>query len=788
MLNQSEIIRFKNVKKKLFDSYYSSLNDMQREAVYTVRGPLLVLAGAGSGKTTVLVKRIAHIIKFGDAVYTDEVPENINSAELSALESYAQAGLDSTTLEMLLCGFAYQKAQPYTILAFTFTNKAAGEIKERLEKVLGDSAADVWAGTFHSICVRILRKYIDRLGYSSDFTIYDTDDCKKLAGECVEKLELNPDRYTPKYIISTISRAKNSYANPENYFITDGDMADIYALYQKRLKEANAVDFDDIINLCVRLLSENEDINEYYSGRFKYVFVDEYQDTNKTQYMLMNLLASKYRNVMVVGDDDQSIYKFRGATVKNILNFDKEYEDAKTVYLEQNYRSTSTILSAANSVIKHNSVRKGKQLWTQLDEGEKIVVEQLPNQDSEASYVVEKIQELVTKEKYNFNDIAVLYRTNAQSMTLETTLSKSGIPHRLLSGTRFFDRKEIKDIVAYLAVINNNNDNLRLTRIINVPKRGIGKTSIEKLSALSEENSRSIMDLLINPDKELQLKNKNIIDFARFIKKYTDIKHDITVAELIRNVAVESGYIKMLEESLEDQQDKIDNINELISSAIKYQETSDLPTLSGFLEEVALVSDLDNYDTSSNAAVLMTIHSAKGLEFPIVFLVGMEENIFPSSLSINDNEDLEEERRLAYVAITRAKRRLFMTCAASRLLYGRTNCNQISRFVQEIPDNYYVTSTVNSRTYSVASFDSFATRKPKSELFAERGAKPHEAEKADIFAPYDRVIHRVFGNGTVINAKSVGGDMLYEIEFDTHGRKKLLGNYAKLQKGEDGIK
>lgn len=785
MLNESEFIRFKQVKRKLFDSYYSSLNDMQREAVYSVKGPLLVLAGAGSGKTTVLVKRIAHIIKFGDAVYTDEIPTNIGSAELAALETYADAGLDSATLEALLGGFACDTTKPYTILAFTFTNKAAGEIKERLEKVLGESAKDIWAGTFHSICVRILRKYIERLGYTSDFTIYDTDDCKKLAADCVEKLELNSERYTPKYVTSVISRAKNSFINAENYFGGEGDLSEIYSLYQKRLEEANAVDFDDIINLCVRLLNEYDDIKEYYSGRFKYVFVDEYQDTNRTQYMLMNLLASKYRNVMVVGDDDQSIYKFRGATVKNILNFDKEYDDAKTVYLEQNYRSTGTILAAANSVIKHNSVRKGKQLWTQFDDGEKIVAEQLPNQDAEAAYVVEKIQDLVTKGEYKFSDIAILYRTNAQSMTLETTLSKSGIPHRLLSGTRFFDRKEIKDIVAYLAVINNNNDNLRLTRIINVPKRGIGKTTVDRLNAASQESGKSIVELLKKPPSDLPLKNKNLLDFSRFIEKYTYMKHEISVSELINRVAVESGYIKMLEDSLEDQQDKIDNINELISSAIKYQESSETPSLAGFLEEVALVSDLDNYDTSSNSAVLMTIHSAKGLEFPIVFLVGMEENIFPSSLSANNNEDLEEERRLAYVAITRAKRRLFMTCAASRLLYGRTTCNQISRFISEIPDKYYITSTMHSRTVNMYAESLNTPRKPKSEFLKSQTPKMPSFEEMRIFAAGERVSHRVFGLGTVISAKSAGGDMLYEIEFDTVGKKKLLGNYAKLTKAEE---
>ncbi|MBE6688013.1 MAG: ATP-dependent DNA helicase PcrA [Ruminococcaceae bacterium] len=785
MLKESEIIRFKNVKRKLFDSYYSGLNDMQREAVYSVKGPLLVLAGAGSGKTTVLVKRISHIIKFGDAVYTDDVPTNISSAELTALEMYSRQGLDNATLEALLGGFAYDNASPYSILAFTFTNKAAGEIKERLEKVLGESAKDIWAGTFHSICVRILRKYIDRLGYTSDFTIYDTDDCRKLAGECIEKLELNADRYTPKYVTSVISRAKNSYINAENYFTGDGELADVYNLYQKRLTDANAVDFDDIINLCVRLLSENEDIKEYYSGKFKYVFVDEYQDTNRTQYMLMKLLASKYRNVMVVGDDDQSIYKFRGATVKNILNFDKEYTDAKTVYLEQNYRSTGTILSAANAVIKHNSVRKGKELWTQHSEGDKITVEQLPNQEAEASYVVEKIQELVMRGNCKFSDIAVLYRTNAQSMTLETTFSKSGIPHRLLSGTRFFDRKEIKDIVAYLAVINNNNDNLRLTRIINVPKRGIGKTTVDNLNSFSQSTGRCILDLIKNPPVELQLKNKGLIEFARFIEKYTYMKHEISVSELIKSVAVESGYIRMLEDSLEDQQDKIDNINELISSAIKYQESSDAPSLAGFLEEVALISDLDNYDTSSNATVLMTIHSAKGLEFPVVFLVGMEENIFPSSLSANENDDLEEERRLAYVAITRAKKKLYMTCAASRLLYGRTNCNQISRFVSEIPEKFYVTSTVNSRTVNAHSDFEFTHRNVNKDFLKPTSApKIPKNEECETFGEGDRIVHRVFGKGTVISAKSVGGDMLYEIEFDNQGTKKLLGKYAKLRKNE----
>ena len=782
MLNQSEIIRFKTVKKKLFDQYYDTLNEMQREAVYSVKGPLLVLAGAGSGKTTVLVKRISHIIKFGDAVYTDAVPSNIGLSELDALEKYADSKLDKNVLEALLVGFEYEKAQPYSILAFTFTNKAAGEIKERLEKVLGECSADIWAGTFHSICVRILRKYIERLGFTSDFTIYDTDDCKKLAANCVEALELNPERYTPKYVTSVISKAKNSYINPENYFTGESDLGDIYTLYQKRLREANAVDFDDIINYCVRLMEENRDIKEYYSGRFRYVFVDEYQDTNKTQYMLMNLLSSKYRNVMVVGDDDQSIYKFRGATVKNILDFDKQYQDAKTVFLEQNYRSAGTILSAANSVIKNNSSRKGKQLWTQKGEGEKIIVEQLSNQENEAAYIVEKIQELVVREKYKFSDIAVLYRTNAQSLTLETTLSKSGIPHRLLSGTRFFDRKEIKDIIAYLALINNNNDNLRLTRIINVPKRGIGKATVDALSRISSETGRSIFDIICKPPQDLNVRNKKIVDFSMLIEKFTEKKYDCSVSELIRDIAIESGYMEMLESSSDDEQDKIDNINELISSAIKYQESSETPSLSGFLEEVALISDLDNYDSSSNSAVLMTIHSAKGLEFPVVFLAGMEENIFPSSMSANEKADLEEERRLAYVAITRAQKKLFMTCALSRLLYGRTTCNPISRFVSEIPDKLYTTSTLNHKNTLISSSENISYRKHENEIFKPQFSSVHKNEECEKFGEGDCVLHRVFGKGIVVSAKAAGGDMLYEIDFETQGRKKILGNYAKLKR------
>lgn len=782
-------------KRALFNTYYKRMNDCQRDAVYTVNGPLLVLAGAGSGKTTVLVNRISHIIRYGNAYYSDYVPENITEDDIDRINSLSTLSDDS--LADALSEFAVDPCPPWAVLAITFTNKAAGEIKERLEKVIGDpvAAKEIWAGTFHSICVRILRRYAPLVGYESSFTIYDTDDSKKLISSCMKRMGIDEKVISPKAVMGVISRAKDKLIGAKDFaFQASNDyklakIAQIYSEYERELKSANALDFDDIIMQTVLLLSANEEVRNYYQNRFRYVCVDEFQDTNVAQLKLCELISAKRKNIMVVGDDDQSIYKFRGATIENILSFDKNFADCKVIKLEQNYRSTGNILGAANSVINNNNSRKGKNLWTDGTDGEKITLKLLPNQNYEAQYVSDKILESIRINKASFSDFAILYRMNSQSAPFENVFSKSGIPYRMLGGLRFYDRKEIKDIISYLCVISNPRDNTRLKRIINEPKRKIGESTVSAVEALAFIEKTSMFDIMRRSNTYMQLSKvcDRLLSFADFIEKMMSLSETISVSELISTVVQESGYQDMLVSEGETGIDRLRNIDELISIADEYDNSSDEPALSGFLEEVALVSDTDNYDSDADAVVMMTIHSAKGLEFPIVFLPGLEEGIFPGLMSMNSEEETEEERRLAYVAITRAKRKLYILNVRERMMFGKTRYNPPSRFVEEIPQKYILNETEQNRyeRSSVGSKGSY-----KSELSDEltspvKKTSVLKRQPTESFLEGQRVSHPTFGNGIVLSVKKMGADTLYEIAFDTVGTKKLMATFAKLKKASE---
>lgn len=792
--------RYLYAKRALFDKAYSTLNSKQREAVFTTEHPLLILAGAGSGKTTVLVKRIAFIIKYGNAYYNDFVPDYITEAQIESLESAVM--LPPEEIEQLLSAFISEPCPPWRVLAITFTNKAANEIKARLSSVFSSDetiVSDIWAGTFHSICMRILRKYGERLGYRDGFSIYDTEDQKKLVSSCMKMLNIDDKVMPIKTALNEIGRAKDRLLTPEMYEAEAGNdyrlalVAKIYKSYQEKLKASNALDFDDIIMETVRLLKEDDDVRSYYQNKFKYVCVDEYQDTNMAQFVLTTLLSGGSRNLMVVGDDDQSIYKFRGATIENILGFDKNYSDAKTIKLEENYRSTQNILDAANGIIKNNQGRKDKTLWTSRDRGEKIHLRRLEEQNLEARYIINTINSMVSRGEKKYKDFAVLYRVNAQSNNIERAFAKSGIPYRVLGGVRFSDRKEIRDIVAYLQLINNHADRERLLRIINEPKRKIGAKAIEAIDEIAAAEKKSLFDIIKNADKYVALSNyvSKLGEFVKLIESLTALIGEVSLDVLVRQTLEKSGYLRMLEEAGEEEAERIENLEEFISGVIEYQKANDEPTLTGFLEETALVADVDRYDESADAVVMMTIHSAKGLEFPVVFLPGLEDGIFPGMQSILDPTELEEERRLAYVAVTRAKEKLFITHTKSRLLYGRTQYNPCSRFVDEIPtelieieeddgvaqnqtkNNVYFRKPQNNAHIK----DEITINKP---IF--RGTATGGGAKIAPFSPGDRVNHMTFGDGEILSVKPMGADTLYEVMFDKVGTKKLMATYARLKK------
>ncbi len=791
--------RYLRVKRALFDKAYSDLNPEQRKAVFTINNPLLILAGAGSGKTTVLVRRIAYIIKYGNAYYSEYVPQNITEEQIESLE--AALDFPKEELEYILPEFVSRPCAPWRVLAITFTNKAANEIKSRLAASFenSDIANDIWAGTFHSICMRILRANVEVAGYKKDFTIYDTDDVKKAVSAAMKELNVDEKAMPIKSVINAISRAKDKLMTPDMYLADAGmdyrrqQIGHIYERYQDKMVMANAMDFDDIIMNTVRLLKKNPDILQQYANRFEYVCVDEYQDTNEAQFVLTSLLSSVHRNLMVVGDDDQSIYKFRGATIENILGFDRKFTDSRVIKLEQNYRSTGTILEAANAVIQHNSGRKGKNLWTEGAKGAPIHIEKLEDQNAEARYIGDLINKKVAAGECSYRDFAILYRTNVQSQNLEKVFSKSAIPYRLLGGVRFADRKEIKDIVAYLQLINNHSDNLRLRRIINEPKRKIGDRTIDAVEMIANELGCSMFDVLLTADKypALSRSAQTLTSFANLIASLAKAYEEGCPLDALVGLTLEqSGYMQMLKDAGQEEAERVENLQEFVSGVVEYMNSTEEPTLTGFLEENALVADVDRYDESADAVVLMTIHSSKGLEFPIVFLPGMEEGIFPGLQSTMNEEELEEERRLAYVAITRAKKELYITVARSRLQYGRTQYNPPSRFIEEIPKNLTVSDTARAEEKRRAAAQQQAKvyiRKSEpvsNDITVGRTfVKPApKASGGDILLPGDRVRHMVFGEGDILSVKPMGTDVLYEVMFDKVGTKKLMGTYAKLTK------
>lgn len=788
---------YTKLKRQLFDRYYASLNERQREAVYTVNGPLLILAGAGSGKTTVLVRRISHIIRYGNAYYSNAVPETLGEKELS--EMRAALELDGEELGEFLLRFKVSPAPAWSVMGITFTNKAANEIRSRLESVFGEDseeARDIRTGTFHSICVRILRRWADRIGYERSFGICDTSDSKRELAECMKKLNIDDKLLPVKSVMSEISRAKDHLTTPEELMRqSEGDfkrkkIAEIYALYAKRLKSQNLLDFDDIILRTVELLETDAEVREKLQHTYRYVCVDEYQDTNYAQLKLTLLLSDHYRNIMVVGDDDQSIYKFRGAIIENILNFEKNYENTAVIKLEQNYRSTETILEAANSVIAHNSERRGKTLWTSGERGEPIVLKNLQTQNDEARYLADVITSHIRDGKAKFGDFAVLYRMNSLSRAFEQSFAKSGIPYRLLGGLRFFDRMEVKDIISYLQVINNPLDDVRLARIVNTPKRGIGERSFGIAETLAYETGYSVLEFMKNAKQYTAISTaaaNAMQSFAFLIDSLREDAQRLEVSQLIERVIDVTGYGRMIDEIKDknEREERRANLGELVAAAAQYEQSTDEPNLVEFLEDVALVSDIDKYDEQADAVVLMTVHSAKGLEFPIVFLPGMEENIFPGYMSLNDPAEIEEERRLAYVAITRARRELYITHVNDRMMNGRTQYNTLSRFVTEIPEKLLKKDEPASNQLRRAAAAP-TTRQSRSTAspFAARPTSPRPTAKAqtELFSAGDSVTHPAFGNGVILTVKPMGGDVLYEVVFESVGTKKLMATYAKLKK------
>ena len=787
-MNQKE--KFISLKRALFDKCYAHLNDMKREAVYTVNGPVLILAGAGSGKTTVLVNRIAHIIKYGDAYYSNDAPDFINGDAIEDLENAAKTGEKEVIAEYLRV-LASNPCPAYNILAITFTNKAANEIKSRLEKILNESAADIWAGTFHSICMRILRSHGEKVGYKPNFSVCDTDDAKKVISKCMKDLNIDEKYLAIKTVMNEIGRAKDKLMTPEDYaFEVGGDakykeIARVYERYQKTLMDSNLLDFDDIIMKTVQLFEKDEKVLSYYQNKFKYICVDEYQDTNKAQFVLVSYLGDFYRNVMVVGDDDQSIYKFRGATIENILNFDKKYYDAKVIKLEQNYRSTSNILNAANSVIKNNQHKHIKELWCDNEPGDKIVVKETATQNDESRYIIDHIVALKNQKNLEYRDFAILYRMNAQSMNLETMFAKSGIPYRMLGALRFYDRKEVKDIVAYLSVINNPSDSVRLRRIVNEPKRKIGDASFDAATQIAEALGVRTLDVLKNATEYNAIPKiaaNSMVSFAKTMESLMDDLENerMTLSLFVREVMKRTGYENALIALGQSEAERLENLDSLCEAVREYENAAEEPTLSGFLEEVALVSDVDRYDENADAVTLMTIHSSKGLEFPVVFLPGMEENVFPGSQSIAMPSEIEEERRLAYVAITRAKKKLVITHARERMLYGMTQRNLLSRFVREIDPQYLDIQKDNSFAATKSSFAKASTT-PKYNF--NNYAKTEKKAPLVAFQIGDRISHISFGKGEIINVIPMSTDYMYEIAFDNVGTKKLMASYvSKLMK------
>ena len=795
-MDKSEILA---LRRAVLEKDFARMNDRQKQAVFTVNGPLLILAGAGSGKTTVLINRIANILRYGDAYNSTYLRDDLDENDIAACKAYIENGTPLTTetqehLSVSACA-------PWRIMAITFTNKAAGELKDRLCAMLGETANDIWASTFHSTCARILRHDGERIGYSSHFTVYDTDDQRRLMKSILKELDISEKNITPKSILNEISRAKDSLISPAEYALTVGDdfrlkiISRAYTTYQKRLEDADAMDFDDLINKVVELFKKCPDVLEYYQNRFRYLMVDEYQDTNHAQYTFVRMLAEKSGNLCVVGDDDQSIYKFRGATIENILSFENTFQNATVIRLEQNYRSTQNILDAANAVIEHNTERKGKTLWTQNGTGAMIHLHTAENETDEAERITKIILDGVAAGR-KFSDYAVLYRMNSQSLTFERNFAKSGVPHRIIGGTRFYERREIREMIAYLSVINNPSDEMRLRRIINTPKRSIGDRSVEVAAQIGQQTGETLFEVVSHAKDYPALSraaNKMTL-FAAQMQGLIELNNGekVTLGELYDELVERIDYLSFLKtDDPESAEDRAANVQELASNLRRFEEENPEGTLSDFLEEVSLITDIDNYDNNADSVVLMTVHSAKGLEFPVVFLPGMEENIFPGMASVYVPSEVEEERRLAYVAITRAKEELYIFHAESRMIFGMTNRNRVSRFVEEIPET--LVEHTRSRDYSArpVSMPSFGGAKPfgeapKTKSVAEAGGftpKPRvKPAPAGTYRVGDTVLHKAFGTGLIVSATPMANDTLLEVPFDKVGTKKLFANFARLTK------
>lgn len=781
---------FNSVKKSLFDKYFSFLNEKQREAVYTTEGPLLVLAGAGSGKTTVIVNRIANIVLFGRAASEKKLPSDADIL-LGQMQAALKSG-NPDEIRAILQKCAVEPAFPYRVLCITFTNKAAKEFKSRLLNTLGESANDIWAGTFHSICVRILRRHIDLLGYANDFTIYDTDDCKKLITEILKELNIDESALPVRTALNRISNSKENDRTAKDELLDAGrdrllhNVARVYEVYQQKLKSANALDFDDIIMLTNRLFELYPDVANKYKEHFRYILVDEYQDTNPSQSRLIARLANKNGNVCVVGDDDQSIYSFRGATVDNILGFDREYANARVIRLEQNYRSTGNILAAANGIIENNVSRKGKELWTDSGDGEKVHIKQVYTQVEEAAFICDTIEKRVSNGA-RYSDFAVLYRVNALSNSLETAFVKKRLPYKIFGGLRFYERREIKDILAYLSVIANPSDSVRLRRIINVPRRAIGDTTVERIAKIANDDGVTMFSVIENADRyaELGRSAQKLIKFAQLINELSDFSKEHALSETVSQVIEKSGYRVMLSEE-DDGAEREENVLELVSSAALFAETAENPTLAEFLNELSLVSDLDSYESENDSVALMTVHSAKGLEFDTVFIAGFEENLFPiTQSSFGGDRELEEERRLAYVAVTRAKKELFLLNTSNRMLYGKTEMRRLSRFGEEIPKEVCdISAPRGIGSQSAMQYANQAAQDRDSRRSFLENVRSAEIKKqsAEMLEAGTRISHPMFGIGEIISATPMVSDVLYEIEFANGSTKRLMGSYAKLKK------
>ena len=799
-MNKELDSRFLAARRKYIASQFAQLNAMQQEAVLTTEGPLLLLAGAGSGKTTVLINRIANIMRFGRGSDSNEIPDIVTDEDVLFLENLTEdlSECDRWRAESLC---AVSPAVPWSIIAITFTNKAANELKERLSTLLGPEAQDIWAMTFHSACCRILRRDIERMGYTRSFTIYDSSDSERVMKDILKDMGLDDKTFPPKYVLGAISREKDKMISPEEMLERAQAQNDVRALhiakayvkYQSRLKDNNALDFDDIIYITVKLLQEHEEVRTYYQRKFRYVLVDEYQDTSHMQYLLTSLLAGGYENICVVGDDDQSIYRFRGATIENILNFEKQYHGSRTIRLEQNYRSTQSILNAANAVISHNLGRKGKVLWTANGQGDPITVYEAEDEGAEGNYVAGQI--LSGSKGKHFKDYAILYRTNAQSNALEFALKRNGIPYRVIGGTRFFDRAEIKDMLSYLCVINNRADDLRLKRIINNPPRGLGTKTIETAQRLADAERKPLYQVVSDPYSYAPLEKPalKLVKFSALIEGMAQLLEEgMSLPDFYDELLIRSGYVDMLNaKDTEENKTRLENVRELKSSILAYMENAETPSLAGFLEEIALYTDLEQYNDSDDAVVMMTMHSAKGLEFPHVFLVGFEDGLFPGMRAIGDAEEMEEERRLCYVAITRAKQKLTICHAQRRMLYGRTTAALPSRFLREIPEECIVKKGGFRKTQDLgygygSNYSGFnqngnygmSARKepPKySQSAMTSSAKPTAYLELN---QGDMVMHAAFGRGMVLSVMKMGGDALLEIAFDDIGTKKLMAKTA----------